>query len=93
MFPTFDLEIHILKQDLAVELLRESFHGEDVGSAGIRRFQRQVHLLDGLCRFIYRSQFFKHLFTAFRTADGFFTVEGTEFLDHSLLMTDLPLLI
>ena len=54
----------------------------------------EVHLNIGsyLCRFVKNLHFIQQLFTAFRTLNGFFPVEGTELFNDLLLMLDFLLL-
>ena len=93
MFSSFDLEIDIMKKYLGIKLFGKVLYSQNIIPADTGRFKSEMHLCIDFHRFFHRFDLFQHFLTAFRTADGFLTVEGFQFVDDSLLMFDFSLLV
>ena len=69
------------------------FNSQDIIAAYTGWFQFQMYICINFYRFFDGLHLFQHLFTAFGTFDGFFTVERTKLFDNCLLMLDFLLLV
>ena len=89
----FDLNVSICKECQSGETLGQAVNGQNIISAGDSRRERKVHVILHFGGFIQSFNLIQCLFAAFRALDGFFPIEGFQFIYDFLLMLQFPLLI
>ena len=90
-FTTLDLKRNILEKGLPRKSFGKLFHSQHIIAADEARLQGETHLIVYFSRFIQTLHFIQHFFTAFRTANGLFTVKGL--CNHRFLMLNFSLLV